>query len=72
MINNTSKILEQSTLDWLWRLSDKGIMTPFLNEVGEYEFSVNEHYIDMKDKIVRDFENRLEDISSFYLKAKWQ
>lgn len=59
-------LLEQSTLEYLWNMTDRGILTA--EEIdGKYEFMIHPRYIDMKDKLFYDFMERLKNLADFYV-----
>ena len=62
-------ILEQSTLEYLWNLTDRGILKAQEDE-GMWNFKISRNYIDMKDKLYFDFENRLSTLANFYINYK--
>lgn len=62
-------ILEQSSLEYLWSLTDRGILRAKEMD-GKWEFMLSPNYIDMKDKLFRDFMDRMEILAEFYVNNK--
>ena len=62
-------ILEQSSLEYLWNLTDRGILRAKEME-GKWEFMLAPNYVDMKDKLFFDFMERLEQLANFYVENK--
>ena len=62
-------ILEQSSLEYLWNLTDRGILRAKEME-GKWEFMLSPNYVDMKDKLFFDFMDRLEHLANFYIENK--
>lgn len=62
-------ILEQSSLEYLWNLTDRGILRAKEME-GKWEFMLAPNYVDVKDKLFSDFMDRMEILAEFYVNSK--